>query len=350
MLNGFLDNVPQGVTLNERASVMVHMGVPFSCKGAYSGAVRVLYSMWETDQLPPRFIAWMGEYDRVLVPCQHNVEVFSKYHHDVRYVPLGVDMNVWKPAQRQTNQRFRIHAGGSLWGRKGLDTVIEACKKLPFEHELHIKLAPHAKDHPSLEQFPNATFNREWLTLEQNVQWMRQADLFLAPSRGEGFGLIPLQAIACGIPTIITATSGQAQFAHLATGVVPHRKVPAQMHGYWDEANPSDLTELIIDHYRNHDHYKAQAATTVPKVDEFSWTRAADKLVANLPKGELLVPYAEDLVFEPFQPQVTFWVNRSVESSVNGKTKTFIPGTKYVDSEGVFRVLWDAGYVEMGAK
>src|SRR5207249_2233386 len=40
---------------------------------------------------------------------------------------------------------------------------------------------------------------------------LREASLVLMPSRKEGFGLIGLEAIACGVPTLISAQSGLAE-------------------------------------------------------------------------------------------------------------------------------------------
>ena len=342
MVNGFLNNVPKGVRLSDRASVAVHMGVPFVIKGFYEGVHKVNFTMWETSEMHPRFIPWLKQYDQILVPCHHNVELFSRYHQDVKRVPLGVDGKVWRKLPRPENPKFRIHAGGSLWKRKGLDLVIEACKRLPFDHELHIKLAPHARDNPDLLGIPNTTFHREWMTLDEQVEWFNKADVWVAPARGEGFGLMPAQAIACGIPTIITATSGQAEFAHLATAVVPHSHRPSGGPGKWDEADPSDIRDAIID---VHDRLVARRVEAAEKaarmVEEFSWDKASAALVDAVPKGKLLT----EEKFVPITIQMKLQVNRKVVSSVNSTTYTFEPGKDYMVPEGVFQVLWDAGYV-----
>lgn len=342
MLNGFLGAIPDGVAMHEKASTSIHMGVPFSCKGFYDGAHKVLFTMWETDELPARFVAWCDYYDQVLVPCEHNVELFSRYHRNVKHVPLGVDGNAWHPVQRPENPVFRIHAGGSLWGRKGLDLVVAACRLLRFDHELHIKLAPHARDNPPLDTMPEVKFHREWMSQDDQLRFFNQADLWVCPSRGEGFGLIPLQAIACAVPTILTATSGQAQFAHFATGVVGHRKVAAGDTGRWDEADLEELAAKITDHYENLSSVRATAAKNAPLAAKaFSWQEASRKLVATVPEGRLLSTNR----FVDAAVKTRFEVNRTVESSINNKQYLFHPGRDYVEDENVFHVLWNAGYI-----
>lgn len=41
---------------------------------------------------------------------------------------------------------------------------------------------------------------------------LRSADVVLQPSNAEGFGLIPLQAVACGTPVVMTAATGHREF------------------------------------------------------------------------------------------------------------------------------------------
>ena len=89
MLKGFKDSAPKTVVFNDKASVHVYMNVPDVTKGWFEGQHRVLFSMWETDVLPANFRRWLGQYDQVLVPCEHNVELFSEFHDKVSYCPLG---------------------------------------------------------------------------------------------------------------------------------------------------------------------------------------------------------------------------------------------------------------------
>ena len=47
--------------------------------------------------------------------------------------------------------------------------------------------------------------------------FIRSANCFISPTRGEGFGLPGLQSMACGIPVIITDTSGCKDYANAET-------------------------------------------------------------------------------------------------------------------------------------
>jgi glycosyltransferase involved in cell wall biosynthesis len=242
------------------------MSVPNVKKGWLVGQHRVCFTMWETSVLDPVFVRWLGQYDQILVPCEHNVELFSQHHHDVRVVPLGVDHKFWRPQPRVVDGPFRFHAGGSLWRRKGLDVVVRAFKALNLpDAVLHIKAAPHAADTPRGGFPPNVVLHRKWMSLEEQRDWFNQADCFIAASRGEGFGLMPLQAIALGVPTIVSETSGQVQFADCAWGRVPVSKVTADTVGEWDEPDQGVLEELMMLAYRNRHTIREEAELNIPQ-------------------------------------------------------------------------------------
>ncbi len=47
--------------------------------------------MWETRKLPEPFRESLHELDRMIIPSEQNVELFSQYHPNVKSMPLGVD-------------------------------------------------------------------------------------------------------------------------------------------------------------------------------------------------------------------------------------------------------------------
>lgn len=342
MLSGFLDNLPDDVVIDSKASVNVHMGVPFSIKNWYKDQYRVCYTMWETDKLPPKFVRWISQYDEILVPCMHNVGVFYEHHPKVNYVPLGVDTDWWTPQPRQEKNVFRFQAAGSLWMRKGLDKVVEAFERLKLpDAELHIKAAPHARDVP--RDMPEGVFlHRQWMTKEQQRDWFNQADCFVAPARGEGFGLIPLQAIALGIPTIVTATSGQEQFSHLATSVVSTRKQECFMGGRWDEPNLEQLMQLMKFHYHHRSNLMTEARSNAARAEQFSWKMAARKLADHLPGGRLLKET------EIQEPNVLFDMEVKYECAceINGKRWDFVPGKTYKVPEHIYEIMFAGGSIK----
>ena len=339
MLEGFVTSLPKTVSLDLLASTDVYMGTPDGVGGWHEGQHRACFTMWETDTLPEYFLRWLPKYDQIIVPCEHNRELFSRHHDNVSVVPLGVDHRFWRPIEVEQSETFRFHAGGSLWFRKGLDIVVKAFTALGLPNsELHIKAAPHARDTP--DRFPpNVIMHRNWMTMDTQREWFNKADCFIAVSRGEGFGLMPLQAIASGIPTILSDSTGQSQFAHLAFGVVPCGKSKAESVGLWDEPDQAVLEELMVEAYNNREANRIRAASQISATKTFSWANATKKLIATLPTGELLdnPTHIPAIVIIPMQ------VRRKVNATIGNKHWLMTPGETYEVPEDVHRVLTESG-------
>jgi glycosyltransferase involved in cell wall biosynthesis len=336
MFHGFRGALPKTVMLDPKGSVNVHMSVPNVCKGWFAGQHRVLFSMWETDRLPDDFRNWLGQYDQVLVPCDHNAELFGRFSGDVSVVPLGVDRKVWSPRVRPDNEVFRFAAGGSLWRRKGLDIVVEAFNRLKLHNaELHIKAAPHARDTPTKPLGDNIVLHREWMTVDDQVAWFNEADCYVAVSRGEGFGLMPLQAIALGVPNIVSLTTGQTQFAGLATYTVTCGKSPADTVGVWDEPNLGEVMDAMLDAYRNRDRNNVEARKQAAFTSNWTWGKATKRLLDVVPVGTLL----ENPGWITPNVEVDIRVKRRVNATIHRSVYNFVPGVSYRVPENVFQVL-----------
>ena len=342
MLKSFLDNAPKGVEFNRNADVVVNMLPPYHANQMLVGQYRTCFTMWESTVLPKRFESWLKVYDEIFVPCAHNLELFSGHHPKVSLVPLGVDHKVWRPIARPSNPRFRFHAGGSLWLRKGLDVVLEAFKLAGLDAELHLKISPEARDVPVLNLPDNVFVHRTWLTAEETFAWFNQADCYVSTTRGEGFGLMPLQAMAMGIPVIMNASSGQNDFAYLGSIVVGHKPLPSIYGGDWDQSDPKEIAEAMRDMVANFERYKTGAKNQVKDTQVWSYKNAARKLVGALPTGGLLVDPKQMELSVMYQVVVT----RTCDASINGIGARFVSGKSYVVAENMYEVLLNAGYLD----
>lgn len=344
MFKGFLDNAPTTVSFNEKASTQVYMGVPLMRQSWWKGQHRVIFTMWETDVLPKAWIRYLSKYDQILVPCKNNEELFSQHHPNVSVVPLGVDLQFWTPQPKKQYTKFQFRAGGSLWKRKGLDIVVKAFNELRLpDAELRIKAAPHAPDVPSHVQSSNVFLDRYWMSLEDQREWFNQSDCFIAASRGEGFGLMPLQAIALGVPTIVSLSSGQQEFSHLATSTISCGKSAAESVGRWDEPNIDELKEAMLWHYRNRDEAQKKATASTLKVDEFTWEKASQKLVDAVPAGKLL----KTKIFEEEVTKTEVEALKDFKADIGTNTIKARKGDVFVITDGEYQVLRDSGHVQL---
>ena len=111
---------------------------------------------------------------------------------------------------------------------------------------------------------------------------LREASLVLMPSRKEGFGLVGLEAIACGVPTLISAQSGLAEtLRRQAPDLAEDWILPVTENAVtkWAERMEMLLTGRV-GAFARADALRGALAT---KLD---WKRAVQQLLAELAKTE----------------------------------------------------------------
>lgn len=317
---------------------------PSMVEGWIEGQKRVLFTMWESDKLPARFWSNLSKFDKIIVPSQHNVDLFSQHHGDVSKVWLGVDRTVWHPVEREANTKFRIVISGAGWRRKGMDVVLSVFNELALpDAELHVKHVPPYFSSPSSFPFPNVVVYRGWTSEADEVALMRSADVYISASRGEGFGLVPLQAISAGIPTIVTDAHGHREFAHLATHRISTTLSPAMIGtdrniGNWCEPDRTELADAILDVYRNRDHYRTLSVQNATKTAIYSWDKAAKCLTDIIkPSGKRV---KGDWIANP-EGTTECRVRRPIMADIGTYRIDMIPGVTYRVVLNVAEVLWE---------
>ena len=168
--------------------------------------------------------------DQILATCSDEVVELRRMGIDRRkisVVPCGVDVQQFVPEAAADEQApydssrsldHRIVSVGRLVRRKGYDTIIEAMPRLPGT-ELIIAGGQEAKRSPEPERDRLHTLARR-LRVARRVRLigqvphaempalLRSADLVICAPWYEPFGIVPLEAMACGIPVVASAVGG----------------------------------------------------------------------------------------------------------------------------------------------
>jgi len=345
MVSGLRDALSTKVELCDDAERVIFALRPNLIKGWTTGQNPALLTMWETNWLPPQFSEYLHLFDTVVVPSMHNWKLFSQFHDNVRVIPLGVDREMWYPKAQPENDKFRILCGGSEWYRKGLDVVLKAFLSLNLpDAELHIKIVPPYLSAPDNLVYPNVVVHDKWMTVEDEADLVRSADCFVSVSRGEGFGLMPLQAISAGVPTVLSDAHGHREFSDLATHRIPTRSVPTnegvwQNMGDWDEPDFDALCDALKDLHENHKRYRQQAETHAGETSAFNWNTAADQLLQVVkPTGNRVTGK-----WKALEPECEIEVKKRVQADIGGHRVELTPGVKHRVVLNVRDVLKAAG-------
>ena len=101
---------------------------------------------------------------------------------------------------------------------------------------------------------------------KQVYEMLKSSDVYVMPSVSEPFGISPLEAMQCGVPTIISKQSGCAEILNHAIKV-----------DYWDIEAMADAMYSIITYPSMHTYLQVQGKR---EVDEIKWEYAGQKVRA----------------------------------------------------------------------
>lgn len=169
--------------------------------------------------------------DYIIVPSRFAARTFIEFgvsKERLVVIPLGVDTTLFAPGNRPERKAFRVLFVGQLNQQKGLSYMLSAFREADLpKAELVLAGRPHGNaarlarsaGARVLGPVPRATLPRLY----------RASDVCVLPSLAEGFGLTALEAMACGLPTIVsTNTFADDVITDSRNGfVVPIREVTA---------------------------------------------------------------------------------------------------------------------------
>ena len=188
------------------------------------------------------------------------VELYGANPQKIVVLPAGLNIEQFNPMSRQLAMQkvdlpianYHLLAIGRIEPLKGFDTLLQAVALLRTDHpeffdQIETTIIggdPHAS--PLETEMARLLEMRRALDLEEKVSFIgakpqselpyyyASADIVVAPSHYESFGLVPLEAMAMGTPVIASAVGG---LTHLVQNGKSGYLIPPR--------NPSALAERI---------------------------------------------------------------------------------------------------------
>lgn len=244
---------------------------------------------FETTVIPASWINKINKFDALLVPCQQNVDAFrnSGVKIPIEIIHWGIDTDKFYEIERPKRSTFTFGTMGALSVRKGTDLLIDAFREV-FPPNLYPDVRLICKT--SNPHYPFMVKDKRIKVLMLPVthqelmnDFFKEVDCFVFPTRGEGFGLPPLEAMSTGIPAIVTGWSGPEEYMTEDTGwkikysMARAKNFTEQVYreecGDWAEPDKEHLKELMKYAYEHQDEVRQKGKNAAKYVREkWKWS------------------------------------------------------------------------------
>lgn len=266
ILPTYLHRLPEKVDFQIRHQWPPHWDLP------PEGAL-ILMQPWEFGSLPKSWVENAGRVREIWAYTHYVRDTYVRSgvpEEQVRVIPLGIDPEIYSPLgpklDLKTRNKFRfLYVGGTI-GRKGFDILIKAyLQEFKAEEDVCLVIRDFyykSEWRAEVERLskktdvPEICLYTDSLLPNQLPSLYRACHAYVQPYRGEGFGLPVLEAMACGLPTIVTGYGAALDFCHPANAyLLPAKLVLCEAkaidnmetvdHPFWAEADLDALRKTL---------------------------------------------------------------------------------------------------------
>ena len=262
-------------------------------------SVKILLTMWEATTINKIAINRMNETNAVIVPCLWNKENFCKQGLKVPcfVVPLFVDRRIFFKKKTRTDDKFIFGVVGDNVRKDPKIVVKNFYKAFPNQNdvELHVKITlnhKHILGHTKFLDSRVKVFTCN-MTNDELGFWYNSLDCLVSSSRGEGFGLMQLESMACGVPVIASNYGGLKEYFDDTVGFAMEYNedyVPPEDNTFskyywknkskWAEFTNDSMIENMRFCYNNIEKVKEKGLLSIERSKQFTVQKTAQSILS----------------------------------------------------------------------
>jgi len=270
------------------------------------GRYKIGYTMLEVDGFPDEWVRQANKMDEVWVPSEFNREGFlrSGVERPIHKIPLGVNPDYFHPGIHGVPNPHGEFVFLTVfeWGERkepwlllrAFNEVFSAdepvrlvCKVVNRDADLELKEEIRRLHLRAGGGRISYFFNLEFPRYQLGMLY-RSADCFVSASRGEGWNMPLMEAMACGLPTIATDWGAHQEFLHPGIGypleirgTIKARAKCPYYHPYsWADPDPEHLRHLLREVYEKRDEARAKGERAAQEMlEKWTWDHTAEKII-----------------------------------------------------------------------
>ncbi len=279
-----------------------------------SGYYKIFFSTTEVEGIPDDWTYIFNQADEIWATSEFARQAFinSGVKKPVYNIGEGVDPNYIHPDIlpffNKPKEKFRFMSNFAWGRRKGVDVLFEAFRKEFDEDEdvcLMLKVTPSYSGH-NIQDELHLLYDRPGsapiyiydliLPKWEIGRFYTMGNVFVWPSRGEGYGLPALEALASGLPVIASNYSAHLEFLTKNNKPLPGvelidgklERYPGgdsiYYHGFhWFTPSVEDLRKKMRKVYENYKDYKEKALKSSEYVRKhFNWKVSTKKIIERI--------------------------------------------------------------------
>jgi len=285
-------------------------------------SVKIMFAVTERTEIPQVLVKKMNtHFDALAVPDEWMIDIFQQSGVDIPIfvLPLVLDQNLESllelPLKENTNKPFVFGMTGGFTPRKNHILILHAFAQ-EFGNNPNFKLILHGAYGLDMPQLLEAKNNYNLNNVEivhkkysrkEYEDFIRSLDCYSFVSKGEGFSITPREAMAAGVPCIISDNTAHKVICK--TGLVysvpsniiePAYYVPMGRYVGTDfNCDINDVRKAMREVYNNYKDYQARTPQARKWVKQYLSKNLAPRYL-SLVKPKLVILGPDNLITDTY--------------------------------------------------
>lgn len=282
----------------------------------------IAYTPFETDGIPIQWLLPLRGMDEIWVPSNYNRIAYINYGispEKIRVIPHGVDSTFFNPdvlPLKYSRGKFNFGSVFDWTERKNPKALIRAYYN-EFTNEdvtltirtfwrfkggsegtreyINNEVQGIKNEYSGRTEFPKILFWFEAMDDSIMPNFYKSFDCFVLPTRGEGFGLPFIEAMACGVPVIGPEIGGHRDFMNENNSILVKSKMsnidnqlflrlqPQYSGQRWVDVDMECLAKSMRWAYENKEEINNTANDVAIDINKnWTWENTSEKIYARL--------------------------------------------------------------------